>query len=67
MAKIVLSLDGKIIDQKFLDQSRLTLGSGQEADLVVPCDSLQPLHAAFSTIVNDRFIESLVDGQTLMA
>lgn len=66
MAKIVLSLDGKIIDQKFLDQSRLTLGSGQEADLVVPCDSLQPLHAAFSTIVNDRFIESLVDGQTLM-
>lgn len=59
MAKVVLSLDGRIIDQRFLAEDALTIGRDATCDLVVSAPEVSQRHAAISTLVNDHFIEDL--------
>ncbi|MFN3987399.1 MAG: FHA domain-containing protein [Rhodocyclaceae bacterium] len=66
MAKIVLSLDGKIVDQRFLDSARIVVGRDGDNDIVVPADEVSPRHAMISTMVLDHFVESLDAGQPVL-
>lgn len=59
MAKIVLSLDGTIMDQHFLGENALTIGRDSGCDLVVPAPEVSLRQAHISTVVNDHFIEDL--------
>lgn len=59
MAKIVLSLDGRIIAQSFLDERRITIGRDPACGLVVPVAEVSSRHAEIYGVVNDHFIEDL--------
>lgn len=59
MAKIVLSLDGRIIAQAFLDSQRITIGRDPACALVVPVAEVSSRHAEIYGVINDHFIEDL--------
>ncbi len=59
MAKVVLSLNGEIIDQRVLGASRLLLGRDAACDLVVDSPHISQRHAVITTAVHDHFIEDL--------
>lgn len=59
MAKVVLSLDGTIMDQHFLGEGRLTIGRDSACDVVVPAPEVSLRQAAISAVVNDHFIEDM--------
>ncbi|MBR0565117.1 FHA domain-containing protein [Azoarcus sp. L1K30] len=59
MAKIVLSLDGRIIAQAFLDTQRITIGRDPACTLVVPVAEVSSRHAEIYGVINDHFIEDL--------
>ncbi len=58
MAKIVLSIDGKIVDQRFLDASRFTIGRDAGCDMIIDTPDTPDRQAVISTVVNDHFIEN---------
>ena len=58
MAKIVLSRDGEIVDQRFITEARLTIGRGSDNVLVIDDADVRPFHAMIVPMVNDHFIES---------
>ena len=59
MAKIVLSLDGEIVDQRALGASRVLLGRDRGCDLVIDSPQVSQRHAIITTMVPDHFIEDL--------
>ncbi|MCB1888353.1 MAG: FHA domain-containing protein [Rhodocyclaceae bacterium] len=59
MAKIVLSHDGEIIEQRVLPESRLTIGRSADCDLSIDSGEISGEHAAIITVVNDHFLEDL--------
>ena len=59
MAKIVLSLDGEIVDQRALGASRVLLGRDRGCDLVIDSPQVSQRHAIITTMVHDHFIEDL--------
>lgn len=59
MAKVVLSLEGEIVDQRVLGSSRLLLGRAPECDLVIESPHISQHHAQITTAVHDHFIEDL--------
>ena len=59
MAKIVLSLDGEIIEQRVVSEQRLLVGRNPDCDLVVDAGEVSGRHAAIITVVNDHFLEDL--------
>jgi pSer/pThr/pTyr-binding forkhead associated (FHA) protein len=66
MAKIVLSLDGRIINQCFLDESRLSIGRDPACSLVVPAPEIALRQAEILCVVNDHFIEDQGGGDGTM-
>ncbi len=56
MAKIVLSLDGEIIEQRVVKEERLTLGRSSDCDLVIDSNKVSGRHAEIITVVNDHFL-----------
>lgn len=68
MAKLVLTKDGKVLDQHFLDKESITVGSGPDNDIVVPA----PEHLRIISIGEDHIAENLrsdrgtlINGQAL--
>jgi len=59
MAKIVLSLDGEIVEQRVVKEERLTLGRNADCDLVIDSNKVSGRHAEIITVVNDHFLEDL--------
>lgn len=59
MAKIVLSLDGDIIEQRVVREQRLTIGRSASCDLVIDAPEISGQHAVIVTVVNDHFLEDL--------
>ena len=59
MAKIVLSLDGEIIEQRVVPEARLVIGRSQDCDLAIDSAEISGQHAAIITVVNDHFLEDL--------
>jgi pSer/pThr/pTyr-binding forkhead associated (FHA) protein len=59
MAKLVLSSDGAIVHQCFLDQERLTVGTRPDNHVVVDDPAVSERHAAIIPVGNDHILEDL--------
>ena len=59
MAKIVLSLDGDILEQRVVREERLVLGRNEDCDLTIDAPDVSGRHAVIVTVVNDHFLEDL--------
>ncbi|MBI1907120.1 MAG: FHA domain-containing protein [Rhodocyclales bacterium] len=59
MAKIVLSRDGKIVDQRFLGDAPLVIGRDGGCDLTVNVPEVSLQQAAINTVVNDHILEDM--------
>ena len=44
MAKLVLSLNGKVVNQYFIDKPSITIGSGTGNDIAIEDTELKPAH-----------------------
>ncbi len=59
MTKLILSKDGKILQQLLVTKERITIGRRPENDIVIDHKAVSGVHAAIITIVNDVFLEDL--------
>lgn len=59
MAKLVLSSDGAIVFQCFVDDARLTIGRDPASDVVVDDPAASPTHAAVVPVGKDHILEDL--------
>jgi hypothetical protein len=62
MAKLVLSSDGTIVGQRFLDEGRITIGRDPGNDIVVDDPAVGATHAAISVVGHDFIVEDLGSG-----
>lgn len=58
-AKMILSLDGAVLQECPLDKERMTIGRKDDNDIVINNLAVSSHHAAIITIMNDSFIEDL--------
>ena len=58
-AKIILSLDGVVLQECLLDKERMTIGRKDDNDIVINNLAVSSHHAAIITIMNDSFIEDM--------
>lgn len=59
MAKLVLSTGGTIVDQRFLDDERVTIGRAAGNTIVVDDPAVAGAHAAIAVIGHDCILEDL--------
>ncbi len=59
MAKLVLSLDGNVLNEYQLDKELITIGRRPDNDIQIDNLSVSGYHAKVLTILNDSFIEDL--------
>ncbi len=59
MAKLVLSADGTIVFQCFVDDARLTIGRDPGSDVVVDDPAASPAHAVVVAVGKDHILEDL--------
>lgn len=57
MAKLVLSSEGAIVMQRFLDDESVTIGRSPGNDVVVDDPAVNDLHASISVVGNDYILE----------
>ena len=62
MAKLVLSLNGNLVNQYFTDQATLRIGSAGDNEIVVDDPAIAPLHASIRCVGEDHILE--VGGDT---
>jgi hypothetical protein len=60
MAKLVVSRDGAVVDQRFLERARVTIGRDPASDVIVDDPAVRGLHAAIVAVGNDYILEDLV-------
>ncbi|MFO1412905.1 MAG: FHA domain-containing protein [Burkholderiales bacterium] len=60
MAKLVVSRDGAVVDQRFLERERITVGRDPASHLVIDDPAVRGLHAAIVAVGNDYILEDLV-------
>ena len=72
MAKLIISQNGEVIDNRFLSQSSFTIGGLAESDLCLAIDGVSRSHARIISIGNDDILEdldstngTLVNGQPI--
>jgi FHA domain-containing protein len=59
MAKLVLSSNGAIVHQRFLENGRVTIGRGPDNELPIDDPAVAPRHATIVSIGNDHILEDL--------
>ncbi|HVK55968.1 MAG TPA: FHA domain-containing protein [Burkholderiales bacterium] len=59
MAKLVLSSNGAVLHQYFIDKERLVIGRGEHNEVVVEDPAVSREHASITTVSNDQIIEDL--------
>jgi len=59
MAKIVLSIGGTIVQQRFVDTETIEIGGQADSGLVVDDRAVDPKHAAIRCVGNDHILEDL--------
>jgi pSer/pThr/pTyr-binding forkhead associated (FHA) protein len=59
MAKLVLSCNGAIVHQRFLEQGRVAIGRERDNELPIDDPAVAPRHAAIACIGNDHILEDL--------
>ncbi len=65
-AKLILSLDGELIDEYPLNKDRMTIGRRSDNDIVINNLAVSSLHAAVITIGHDSFMEDLGSTNGMM-
>lgn len=65
-AKLILSLDGVLIQDYPLNKERMTIGRKADNDIVINNLAVSSSHAAIVTILNDSFMEDLDSTNGLM-
>jgi len=58
-AKLILSMDGTVIQECPLDKERVTIGRKSHNDIVINNLAVSGVHAAIVTILHDSFLEDL--------
>lgn len=58
-AKLILSMDGSVLQEYVLDKERMTIGRKPHNDIVIDNLAVSGEHAAVVTILNDSFLEDL--------
>jgi len=58
-AKIILSMDGVVLQEYALNKERMTVGRKAHNDIVIDNLAVSGAHAAIVTIQNDSFLEDL--------
>ena len=59
MAKLVLSQSGAVVDQCFLEDTRVTIGRGSGNRIVVDDPAVSDTHAAISAVGHDYILEDM--------
>jgi pSer/pThr/pTyr-binding forkhead associated (FHA) protein len=59
MAKLILSLEGQVLNEFPLDKERVTIGRKSDNDIPVDNLAVSGKHAVIITILNDSFMEDL--------
>lgn len=59
MAKLIVSQNGEILDNRFLDGGCLTIGSLAESDLRLDAEGVSRTHARITSVGNDDILEDL--------
>jgi len=59
MAKLVLSLEGAVLQQCFIEKERLTIGRDAHNKVVIDDPIVSREHAAITTVGNDQILEDL--------
>ena len=59
MAKIVLSMDGVILQEMVLSKERITIGRRPHNDLVIDNSAISAEHAVIVTMLRDAYLEDL--------
>ncbi|HEY8102336.1 MAG TPA: FHA domain-containing protein [Burkholderiaceae bacterium] len=59
MAKIVLSMDGVVLQEMMLSKERITIGRRPHNDLIIDNSAISAEHAVIVTMLNDAFLEDL--------
>lgn len=59
MARIILSMEGRVLKEHRLDKERTTIGREPENDIQIDNLAVSGCHAAIVTILNDSFLEDL--------
>ncbi len=62
MAKVVLSNDGALVTQRFLDEAPVSIGRAPTCDLVVDDPRVDDAHASISVVGNDYILEGRGTG-----
>jgi FHA domain len=72
MAKLIVSQNGEILDNRFLDEGSFTIGSLAESDLCLAAQGVSRSHARITSVGNDDILEdlrstngTLVNGQPI--
>jgi pSer/pThr/pTyr-binding forkhead associated (FHA) protein len=72
MAKLIVSQNGEVIDNRFLDQSSFTIGSLPDSDLCLTAQGVSRSHARITSVGNDDILDdlnstngTLVNGQPI--
>jgi hypothetical protein len=63
MAKLVLSSEGAIVQQRFVDKDVVNIGRREDNELVIDDAAVRPRHAAIVPVGNDHILEDR-DGGT---
>lgn len=58
-AKLILSMDGSVLNEYALNKERITIGRKPHNDIVIDNLAVSGDHAAIITILNDSFLEDL--------
>ena len=58
-AKLMLSMDGVVLQEYVLDKERMTIGRRPSSEIVIDNIAVSGEHAAIVTILNDSFLEDL--------
>ncbi len=59
MAKLILTLDGEVAGNYFIDGQRFTIGSVESNNLQLPYPGVSRTHAVITTVGNDDILEDL--------
>lgn len=59
MAKLVVSSNGAVVDQRFLDKGRITIGRDPGNEIVIEDPAVRALHAAIVSVGKDYIFEDL--------
>lgn len=65
MAKLVLSLNGKVVNHYFIDKPSITIGSGAGNDILIDDTSLAPLQLSLVKLGHDTIAEVAEDGRRI--